>query len=73
MIRPSVEYASVDWHTILTKEQAGSLERQQSVALKNILGVGLSARRMRERLEIEELSARRDRRVLNFEKKCFCS
>lgn len=43
LIRPVVEYAAPAWHSLITAEQSELLECQQTQALKNIFGVGLSA------------------------------
>ena len=73
MIRPSIEYASVAWHSMLTKEQANVLEGQQVQCLKKILGPGTSARRMRQVLQIEPLYERREKAVVKFGQKCLKS
>ena len=70
VIRPSAEYAAVAWHPMITMEQSDSIEKQQVMALKNILGVGISAEKMRSQLNIERLSERRGRRMMNFAVKC---
>ena len=54
-IRPSAEYASPAWHSMITACQSESLERQQNQAMKNIYGVGLSARKMREKSGLQQL------------------
>ena len=46
-IRPSAEYASPVWHPLVTIGQSEHIERQQTQALKNIFGAGISARKMR--------------------------
>ena len=69
-IRPVVEYASPAWHSMLTSEQTKQLERQQSQALKNIIGPGLSALKMREKLNVEALATRRERAGIKFAIKC---
>ena len=69
LIRPSIEYAAVAWHSMLTAGQAAALERQQTQALKNIYGPTLSAAKLRRKAEIETLSKRREKLVLNFAKK----
>ena len=73
MIRPVAEYASSAWHSLLTKEQANQLESQQNQAMKNILGLGISARRMREKLNLSTLYERRENAVLKFAQKCTVS
>ena len=59
LIRPSVEYATPAWHSLITAQQAAGLEKQQVQALKNIFGVGLSANTLRAKAGIELLSAER--------------
>ena len=49
-IRPVAEYASPVWHPQLTASQSEVLERQQTQALKNIYGVGTSAKKGRSGL-----------------------
>ena len=70
VIRPSAEYASVAWHSLLNGQQAHSIEKQQNQALKNIVGIGLSAQKMREKLELKTLEERREASVLKFAQKC---
>ena len=70
LIRPVAEYASVVWHPMLTDEQARSIERQQNQAMKNIVGIGVSANKMRHALALESLSERREKAVSNFAIKC---
>ena len=70
MIRPAVEYASVAWHSMLTKEQSNILESKQVQCLKKILGPGISARRMRQSLDLETLYDRREQAVIAFGQKC---
>ena len=69
LIRPSVEYAAVAWHSMITAGQADLLERQQTQALKNIYGPTLSAAKLRRKAGIETLSNRREQLVMNFAKK----
>ena len=69
MIRPCAEYASPVWHSLLTVNQSESIERQQSQALKNIYGVGVSARKMRQQANIERLWARRESACKKFVQK----
>ena len=70
LIRPVAEYASVVWYPLLTEEQARTIERQQDQAMKNIMGIGLSARKMRETLGLDTLGERREKAVVNFANKC---
>ena len=48
-IRPCAEYAAVVLHPMLSAEQANLIEMQQTQALRNIFGYGVSARKMRQR------------------------
>ena len=66
LIRPVAEYASPSWHSSLTATQSAELERQQSQALKNIYGPGISANKMRIRAGIDTLSRRRDAAAKKF-------
>ena len=70
LIRPVVEYASPAWSSMLTAEQSERLERQQTQALKNIYGAGLSAQKMRLKADIPTLKTRRDKAGLSFIKRC---
>ena len=69
LIRPTVEYAAPAWHSLLTAGQAADLEKQQSQALKNIYGVGLSAHKMRLKAGVDVLSKRREEASKKFAKK----
>ena len=69
LIRPTVKYASPSWHPMLTATQAALLEKQQSQALKNIYGVGISANKMRIKAGIETLASRREKAAVKFAKK----
>ena len=68
-IRPVAEYASPVWHPLLTVGQSETLERQQVQALKNIYGVGMSARKMRAKSGLDRLWARRETACQRFAKK----
>ena len=50
MIRPSVNFGAVVYHSMLSQEQADALERQQVAALQNIFGFEMSANKMRKNL-----------------------
>ena len=65
-IRPSAEYASPVWHSSITINQSEYIERQQTQALKNIFGVGISARKMRDESNIERLWVRREESCKKF-------
>ena len=70
LVRPSAEYTTVAWHSLLTKEQSHQIERQKTQAMKNILGIGLSAEKMRGTLSLETLSDMREKSVLRFATNC---
>ena len=70
LIRPVAEYAAPAWHSLLTAERSELIERQQTQALKNIFGVGLSAVKMRKKANIELLQKRRAAACVKFVKKC---
>lgn len=70
LIRPVVEYVVPVWHPLITAEQASELERQQTQALRNIFGPGMSAKRMRETADIDSQSSRREKMCLKFANKC---
>ena len=69
LIRPTAEYASPSWHSLLSASQASDLERQQTQALRNIFGPGLSANKMRLKSDTELLSTRREKAAKKFAKK----
>ena len=73
MIRPLVEYAIPAWHSSITQVQADKLEAQQTLALKNIFGVGMSARRLRNKAGLPLLEKRRTEICLKFAQKCLTS
>ena len=58
-IRPCAEYAAVVLHPMLTDEQTECIEAQQTNALRNIFGYGVSASRMRSKAKIQTLAERR--------------
>ena len=66
LIRPSVEYVAPAWHSMLTAAQASTIEQQQILALKNIFGYNLSAKKLRSKTEINLLSKRRETLVKKF-------
>ena len=68
-IRPCAEYASPAWHSLLTINQSEQIERQQTQALKNIYGVGMSARKMRLDSGIDRLYVRREKACKKFAEK----
>ena len=66
LIRPSVEYASPAWHSLLTATKSAEIERQQSQSLRNIFGAGLSANKMRLRAGVDTLATRRENAARKF-------
>ena len=68
-VRPIAEYASVAWGTMISQEQSNMLEKQQSQALKNIYGLGISGQKMRERAGVDTLQERRKKALEKFAKK----
>ena len=70
LIRPTAEYAAPAWHSLINAGQAAELERQQTQALKNIFGPGMSANKMGIKAGIELLSTRREKCVKKFATKC---
>ena len=70
MIRPAAEYAAPAWHSMLTASQSALIERQQSLALRNIYGTGQSAAKMRALADLPLLAKRREEATLKFAKKC---
>ena len=65
-IRPAAEYASPVWDSLINAGQSEYLERQQIQAMKNIYGIGMSARKMRQKSGIERLWKRRETACRNF-------
>ena len=59
VIRPTLDYCSVVYHSMLTDYQDQTIERLQSQALKSIYGFGVSYSDMREMTRIPTLRARR--------------
>ena len=53
LIRPAAEYACPAWHSSITASQAAEIEKQQTIALRNIFGPNLSAAKMRDRAKID--------------------
>ena len=69
LIRPTAEYASPVWHSLITVGESEFLERQQTQALRNIYGTALSARRMRLKSDLERLWTRREEACRKFAQK----
>ena len=55
---------------MLTKDERTEIERQQNQAMKNILGLGISASKMRAELGLDNLEARRERSLESFATRC---
>ena len=68
-IRSVAEYAAPAYHSMIPEYLADELERQQTLSLKNIFGVGKSAALMREEAKISTLKDRREAATLTFAKK----
>ena len=60
-VQPIAECVSVVWHSALTAEQAADLEAQQTQAMRQIYGYGLSAGKKLEKSGLERLSKRREK------------
>ena len=65
-IRPVAEYASVAWHSTITKEQTENFERQQTHALRGIFGGDISAKKPRDLAGVTTLWERRESTCLKF-------
>ena len=65
-IRPVFDYAAPAYHTVLTAEQAGQLERLQRATLKTIYGLDVPYSRCLEEAGLETLEARRQSLFENF-------
>ena len=59
LIRPCFDYACVVYHSMLTKSQSESLEKQQRRILKIVFGFEVSYRRALEAAGIDRLDVRR--------------
>ena len=68
-IRSIIEYCSVVYHSLLTKEQAMKVERLQYRALKCIYGMDNSYRALLEKTGIEKLEDRREAACIKFAEK----
>ena len=69
LIRPTAEYASTAWNSMISPEQSESVERQQTQALKNIFGYGISAAKLHDRAGLPTLFKRREDFANRFAKK----
>ena len=66
VIRPVLDFATVAYHTMLTKSQSERLERLQKRAIKIICGVNKSYNSAIEEGLIERLEERRENTFLKF-------
>ena len=73
VIRPTLDYCSVVYHSMLTDLQDQTIERLQSQALKSIFGFGVSYSDMREMAGVPTLRARRIELVDKFIGKARCN
>jgi hypothetical protein len=70
-IRSKLEYNSVVFHSSLTQQQSNTLDRCEAVCLKIILQeMFISHSAACEMLGLEKLSIRREKRCLDYAKKC---
>lgn len=65
-IRPVAEYVSPVFHSMTPDYLSDALERQQTLALRNIFGVEKSAQRLRKEANLETLYSRREKAVIKF-------
>ena len=65
-IRPIIEYSSVVYHSMLSKEQSDYIEKQQCRALKNIYGSDISHAKLIEISGLPLLEQRRQQACLKF-------
>ena len=68
-IRPSIEYSSPIYDSMLTAEQSETIEKQQYFALKNIFGFEYSHSRLLELSGLKTLKERRRTATLKFAQK----
>ena len=66
MLRPVIEYSSVIYNSMLTKEQVKQIEDAQSRALKSIYGYTYSKRQVLEMSGLQSLEARRQNACMKF-------
>ena len=72
-ILPIVDYCCPAYHSLLTDLQDQALERAQVGALRCIYGYGLSARKLREKAQLQTLRSRRIELTDKFARKCLQS
>ena len=68
-ISPVAEYVAPAFHSLTPEYLSDALERQQTLALKNIYGIGMSSADMRSSAGLETLKKRRENATLKFAKK----
>ena len=68
-IRPTIEYASVTYHALLTEDLSNKIEDLQKESLKMIYGVKTSYKKCLEKANIETLKKRRENAVRVFANK----
>ena len=66
VIRPSVEYSSIIYHSLIPEYMANQLEKVQKQALKIIYGWGVDYEALVEDGTIESLKSRREAAMLKF-------
>ena len=69
VVRPTIDFASVTYHSILSDEQSNSVERLQMRAMKLACGETVSYRTVLESKEVESLKERRKACFEKFAKK----
>ena len=73
ILLPIADYCAPAYHSLLTDVQDQELERAQVGALRHIYGYGLSARKLREKAEVQTLRQRRIELTDKFASKCLAS
>ena len=69
-MRSVLEYTQVTYHSMLSREQAGNIERAQALALKIIYGAKKSYSTLREEAKVETMEKRRTEAFRKFSVKC---
>ena len=69
MVRPTAEYCSAVFHTMITAANSNELDRIQMQALKSIYGWRNSYRRLLEKSGLERLDVRRETYFTNLARK----
>lgn len=72
-VRPTADYCSVVYHSMLTDEQDEMLENAQVGALRAIFGPKISGRKLREKAGLTTLRKRRIEQCDKFANKCLAS